>query len=70
MIMNKYNDYTSLTSSYVEAWDGKLWKLCNPTPDASVPNFTAHHPDGHILCGVYETHLMRVIKAFELAQVA
>lgn len=67
--MIKYNDHTRLQASYVQAWDGKLWKLSNPTPDTSVPNFTAHHPDGHILCGVSETHLMRVIKAFQQSKV-
>jgi hypothetical protein len=63
------HDYTPLTTSYVEAWDGQLWKLCDPSHDASVPNFTAHHPDGHILSGVSETHLMRVITWFETQKV-
>ena len=65
----RYRDYTPLTASYVEACDGQLWKLCNPSMDASVPNFTAHHPNGHILVGVSETHLMRVIKSFENGEV-
>jgi len=65
----KYHDYTPATTAYVSAWDGQLWSISNPTPDASVPNFTAHHPDGHILCSAFETKLIRDIEAFNKRQI-
>ena len=66
--MTDFNDYTRTTTAYIEAWDKQLWKISNPSPDASVPNFTAHHPEGHIIGAVYMSELERKINAFNKAQ--
>ena len=59
----RFNNYTPTNVYYVEGKDGQLWSISNPSPDASVPNFTAQHPDGTILCSCFETKLMRDIAA-------
>jgi hypothetical protein len=44
--------------------DGETWKIANPSPDAAVPNFTAHHPNGTILTSAFITDLESKVQTY------
>jgi hypothetical protein len=60
----KFTDYTPTNISYMVGDDGETWKIANPSPDAAVPNFTAHHPNGTILTSAFITDLESKVQTY------
>ena len=63
--MNTYNDWSKAPDDLAIAFIGD-WSIAMPTADCSVPNWTAHHPDGTILCATNTARLQRKITEHEM----
>tara|TARA_R110000796_G_scaffold9408_5_gene32067 strand:+ start:1763 stop:1969 length:207 start_codon:yes stop_codon:yes gene_type:complete len=63
--MNTYNDWSKAPDDLALAFIGD-WSIAMPTADCSVPNWTAHHPDGTILCATNTARLECKIAEHEM----